>query len=223
MAQRGFHTCANSTKQAVGLLRRPAACSFICLHCSFCACYFLWLSALPQTGPTMAIAKPATAASTTANVNVASPVFAVVETDTPPEVPLGAFPALGEITSPALGSASSLEFNGLSPAPGPISSLAELSGATTHLLVNVKAVDAVKGDSKHTTVSFPFPSSVTLNLTVFVSGSFTTPGTDPLSVTLYLNTWERDHPAFSAESESTSRALFRSWRENVMNPNSIRA
>ena len=68
----------------------------------------------------MAIAKPATAASTTANVNVASPVFAVVETDTPPEVPLGAFPALGETTSPALGSASPLEFNGLSPAPGPI-------------------------------------------------------------------------------------------------------
>ena len=109
----------------------------------------------------MAIAKLAIAASTTANINVASPVFAVVETDAPPEVPLGAFPALGETTSPALGSASPLEFNGLSPAPGPISSLAELSGTTMHLLVNVKAVDAVKGDSKHTTVSFPFPSSVT--------------------------------------------------------------
>lgn len=65
----------------------------------------------------MAIAKPAIAASTTANINVASPVFAVVETDAPPEVPLGAFPALGETTSPALGSASPLEFNGLSPAP----------------------------------------------------------------------------------------------------------
>lgn len=57
----------------------------------------------------------------TANVKVASPVFAIVETDAPPEVPLGAFPALGETTSPALGSASPLEFNGLSPAPGPIS------------------------------------------------------------------------------------------------------
>ena len=196
MVQRGFHTCVNSTKQAAGLLQRPVACSFICLHCSFYACYFLWLHPLPQASPATAIAKPTTAASTTANVNAASPVFTVVETDTPPEVPLGAFPALGETTSPALGSASPLEFNGLSPAPGPIPSLAELSGTTTHLLVNVKAVDAVKGDSMHTTVRFPFPSSVTLNLTVFASGSFTTPGTDPLSVTLYLNTWERSHPVF---------------------------
>ena len=222
MAQRGFHACANSTKQAAGLFQRPAACSFICLYCSFYACFFLWLRPLPQASPAMAIARPTTAAGTTANVNAASPVFTVVEADSPPEVPLGSFPALGETASPALGSASPLEPNGLSPASGPISLSAELSGTTTHLLVNVKAVDAVKGDSKHTTVSFPFPSSVTLNLTVFVSGSFTTPGTDPLSVTLYLNTWERDHPAFSAESESTSRALFRSWRENVMNPNSIR-
>lgn len=196
MAQRGFRTCVNSTKQAAGLLQRPAACSFICLHCSFCACYFLWLYPLPQASPAMAIARPTTAASTTANANAASPVFTVVEADTPPEVLLGSFPALGETTSPALGSASPLEPNGLSSASGPISLSAELSGTTTHLLVNVKAVDAVKGDSKHTTVSFPFPSSVTLNLTVFVSGLFTTPGTDPLSVTLYLNTWERDHPAF---------------------------
>lgn len=72
----------------------------------------LVVAPLPQASPAMAIAKPTTAASTTANVNVASPVFAIAETDAPPEVPLGAFPALGETTSPALESASPLEFNG---------------------------------------------------------------------------------------------------------------